>query len=101
MDTAQIKKGDRYRVSVAFAVHVLTMWKAPFTSGYERTLPVGLAFIIDNDPYPKSTGVSALPDPYGKWELELVSQTDLSEEKYNGYYFVVSYDQLQNNCAHC
>ena len=96
-----IKKGDRFRVIKPFKTHLLTMWKAPITGGYERVLPEGLEFVIDNDPFPNSKGVAALPDPYDDWEKKLVSQTDLNTEKYNGYYFVVMFEQLNDNCARC
>lgn len=69
------------------------------TSGDEKALPVGLEFVIDHDPYPQSTGVSARPDPYEVWEKKLVSQTNSDAEKYGGYYLVINFDQLFANCS--
>lgn len=97
----EIRKGDRFRIKKAFTTHVLTMWKAPFTDGFECELPEGLEFLIDHDPLPKAKGVAALPDPYRDWEKKLVSQTDLCNEKYNGYYFVATFEQLKSNCERC
>ena len=101
MPGERIKKGDRYRVVTAFVTSVLTMWKAPFTDGAEKTIPANLIFLIDHDPLPGSEGVAALPDPYDEWEKRLVSQTDRDSEKYNGYYLVATFDQLSEHCVRC
>jgi hypothetical protein len=77
------------------------MWKAPSTGGDERELPEGLEFVVDHDPLPNAKGVAALPDPYADWESKLVSPTDLSDQKYNGYYFVVSFGHLRDDCERC
>jgi hypothetical protein len=92
------RTGDRYVVREGFNAHVLTQWRAPFTGGSQQILPVGLEFVIDHDPMPKSKGIAARPDPYDVWERELVSQEDREAEKYGGYYLVVLYELLDAHC---
>ena len=49
------------------------MWRAPFTGGYEKTLP-------------------------SKWEVELFEAEDRSAEKYGGYYLVIPFGDVTKNC---
>ena len=91
-------KGERYRVTTPFTALVLIQWRAPMTTGGKKELPVGLEFMIDADPRPTAKGAWALPDPYDVWEKRLVSQTDWDDEKYNGYYLDVAFDDLAQNC---
>jgi hypothetical protein len=93
------KKGERYIVRTEFVALVLINWRAPMTSGDEKSLPVGLEFVIDADPLPHSTGAAARPDPYEVWESKLLSQADRDSEKYGGYYLVIKFDQLFANCS--
>jgi hypothetical protein len=101
MSGGAFKKGQRFKVETAFNAYVLTSWKATFTGGGIKTTPVGLEFVIDNDPPPKATAAIALPDPYDEWERKLVSQTDWGSEKYGGYYLSISFNLINANCMRC
>jgi hypothetical protein len=92
------KKGERYEIIETFEAGVLTQWRAPFTGGYDMTLPSGLQFIIVHDPAEGSTGIAVHPDPYHDWEKVLVTPEDRAACTYDGYYIVVSYDDIEVHC---
>jgi hypothetical protein len=93
------QKGERYEVTEAFTANVLTMWKAPFTGGYEKQLPSGLRFAIIYEPPPSATAVSADAEPYLEWEKVLVENEDRNHPKYNGYYLIIPFDRLASFCT--
>ena len=78
---------------------VLTSWFAPFTGGDEQTLPVGLEFVVQHDPLEGATAVNGRADPYELWEQRLVSEEDRSNEKYGGFYLVITFDDLAAHCG--
>ncbi len=96
--TSRPKKGARYVVRSPFIGLVLTSWFAPFTGGDEQTLTVGLEFVVEHDPPEIATAVSGRADPYEYWEQRLVSEKDRADEKYGGFYLVVSFDDLATHC---
>lgn len=93
------RKGEVYRVEQAFTGLVLTSWRAPFTGGGEKILPVGLRFEVTRDPPPGATGISANPQPYSEWEQRLVNADDREAEKYGGYSLVVTFEQMRRHCV--
>lgn len=92
------KKDERYEVIEALETGVLTQWQSPFTGGYDRTLPRGLQFIILHDPPEWATGTAVHPTPYDDWEKILVTADDRASAKYDGYYIVISFDDLERHC---
>ncbi len=38
-------------------------------------------------------------DPYELWEQRLVSEEDRSNEKYGGFYLVITFDDLAAHCG--
>ena len=92
-------KGEHYVVQSRCTAFVLTMWRAPFTGGYETSLPPGLKFLVTEHPADSATASAARPEPYADWEVTLVEQRDLTAENYNGYYIVVPFDQVAANCV--
>ena len=98
--TAKVpRKGERYIVHTGFVAGVLITWQAPFTSGDEKALPVGLQFVIEIEPPPGATAAVALPDPYVEWERKLVNQEDWGADKYGGYYLSIPFDLIAANCS--
>ena len=92
------KKGERYVVRREFPASILTTWFAPFTGGGKKTIPIGLEFVIENEPNAGAVAATALPDPYESWERELVDPSEREAEKYSGYYLVIRFDALYANC---
>jgi hypothetical protein len=95
------RKGDVYEVMRPFEALVLTTWFAPFTGGDKRTLPVGLRFCLSIDPPSGATAVSADVEHAKRWEQKLVSIEERTADKYSGYYLVIPFDQVGNNCTKC
>ncbi len=95
---AEFKKGQRFQVSTAFVGHVLTQWKAPFTGGYEKTLPAGLRFTVHLDPPSSATAVSVDVDCSPDWESVLVDAQDRENPKYNGHYLVIPFEHVAAYC---
>ncbi len=92
------QKGETYEVVNAFTATVLTMWKAPFTGGYEKTIPCGLRFVVAYEPPATATAVSADAEPYSEWEKILVGAEDRNKPKYGGYCLVINFQQVHENC---
>jgi len=100
MTTTPVPKvGDRYVVLTPFTCGVLVHWRAPATYGYDKELPAGLEFVIDYEPPESATAVSALAEPYEKWERVLVNEEDRAEKKYDGYHLVIHFKDLKQNCG--
>jgi hypothetical protein len=93
------RKGDRYEVTEGFIAHVLTMWKAPFTGGYEKSVPPGLKFVIAIDPPASASAVSATAEPPSEWEKILVDPKDRADPKYNGYYLTIPFEHVEKRCV--
>ena len=92
------QKGDKFKVTEAFEGHVLTMWKAPFTGGDKREIPAGLEFVVAFDPPDTATAANVDAVPYAVWETVLVSEEDRAKPKYNGYYLIIPFDQIEAHC---
>lgn len=96
--SCQHVRGAVYEVVNAFTGHVLTAWNAAFTGGYDRTFPRGLCFVISSEPSASATAASADPKQYSEWEKVLVDAEDLRDPKYSGYYLVIDFKLLRDNC---
>lgn len=92
------RKGDRYIVTTGFVANVITTWRAPFSGGSEKELPLKLQFVIDQDPRHAMSAVVAVPEPYKDWEVTLVDESDLRTDNYDGYYLVIPMKSLRQNC---
>jgi hypothetical protein len=92
------QKGEEYEVITAFTASVLTVWKAPFTGGYEKAFPIGLRFVVAHEPSTSATAVSADAVPTSKWERVLVDARDLEDPKYNRFYLVIPFKLVMENC---
>ena len=93
------RAGDRFVVQEPFEAIVAVHWRAPFTSGCDRTLQEGLEFTVLIDPPPEATAIAAQPSDVGRWESELVPEEDRTADKYGGYSLVISFDNLLRHCA--
>lgn len=93
------RKGERYEVIEGFRAGVLTMWKAPFTGGYEKIIPPGLKFVISFDPSASACAVAADAEPSSEWEGHLVEAGDRADPKYNGYYLVIPFECVEKHCV--
>jgi hypothetical protein len=86
-------------VTEGFPDHVLTMWKAPFTRGYEKIIPPGLKFVVALDPPASASAVAADPEPFSEREALLVEAGDRANPKYNGYYLSIPFEYIEKHCV--
>jgi len=92
------KLGDRYAVKTPFTAIIATYWYAPCTGGGEALLPAGLIFVVEENPMPEATGVSATPEPSAPWAEVFVSAETRADEKFAGYALKIGFDQLARYC---
>ena len=83
-----IKKGDRFTVINDIKVNGLTVWGAPYTGGFECTLPKGTVLVAPDKQVKGAKGFSVVPENYKEMESILVPKKDRENQKYGGYYFV-------------
>jgi hypothetical protein len=77
----------------------MTSWAAPFTGGYERTLPAGEEFVICNDPPPDASAVYCEPVNYEKLHRAFVPWTDRWRFwVYAGYYLCIGLERIAQDC---
>ncbi len=93
------RNGDRYQVTEGFPARVLTMWKGPFTGGYEKIIPPGLKFVVKIDPPASASAVAADAEPFSEWETLLVEAGDRADPKYNGYYLSIPFEYVEKYCV--
>jgi hypothetical protein len=67
----------------------LTHWRAPFTGGFECTIPVGTTLVAVHDQADGAEGLAFRPEGYEEMERLLVPEEDRAAEKYDGYSLVV------------
>jgi len=93
------RKGDRYQVKEGFPAHVLTMWNAPFTGGYERIIPPGLKFVVALDPPASASIVTADPEPpAAKPSTSGANKAKASADA--GAFFIVPFDDNGGSADH-
>jgi hypothetical protein len=93
-----VKKGDRFRSSRSISVLALTSWKAAFTGGNERSLPVGETFSVLHDPPESATAAMCLPERYDDLHDHFVPAEDRSAASYAGYYLVIPLRDIEAFC---
>ena len=96
---ASAKKESRYRSNKAIPVLALTSWRAPFTGGYERSLPEGEAFTVLFDSAEPATAAACMPDRYDDLHSHFIPAKDREAESYAGYYLVISLRELADSCV--
>jgi hypothetical protein len=84
-----VREGQRYRALRDLEVAALTHWRAPFTGGFEVTLPAGEIFIIANDPPASATAVYCTPERYEELHSVFIPEEDRNAETYAGYSLVI------------
>ena len=84
-----IRKGDKIRCREAVSTHGLIHYKAPFTGGFECTIPAGTILLVDLDPLEGATGFCCLPLDYDAFELKHVPVRERRSKDYAGYSFVL------------
>jgi len=94
-----IKKGQKYRTLDDILVYCSTHWAAPYTLGYDRILPKGEIFTVEDDQVEKSTCLDCIPKRR-KWiEKKFVPLKDrLKFWTYSGYSLVIDIDQIKSKC---
>jgi hypothetical protein len=75
------------------------MWKAPFTGGYEKTIPCGLRFVVAFEPPASASAVAADAEPASEWEQTLIDAKDRADPKYNGYYLSIPFEHVERYCV--
>ena len=88
------KRGDVYEATSDVEVSYLTSWSAPFTGGGSGRLKKGERVIIDYEPLPRPIAANAKAINYTHLEQEMVRESDRSNNKYSGFYFVLKTLQL-------
>lgn len=87
--TKPIRKGDVFVAREAVEATGLTHWRAPFTGGFECTIPAGTVLVADHDQVEGAQGIGLRPSAYEEMERLLVPERDCAAEKYDGYTLVV------------
>jgi hypothetical protein len=86
--------GQRWEVTRDLATGGITMWRAPFTGGFNCTLPAGTVLRVENDPVPGARAVYCLPEDYEGLEQLVVPEADRRGDKYDGYALVVLLEEF-------
>ena len=91
------KKGDVFEATRDVEVSYLTSWSAPFTGGGSGRLRKGERVIIDYEPLPRPIAANAKAINYTHVEEEMVPESDRSNKKYLGFYFVLKTLELNRD----
>jgi hypothetical protein len=83
-----------YEATSDVEVSYVTSWSAPFTGGGSGRLKKGERVIIDYEPLPRPIAANAKAINYTQVEQEMVPESDRSNNKYSGFYFVLKTLQL-------
>jgi len=84
-----IRDGEVFVAREAVETTGLTHWRAPFTGGFECTIPAGTVLIASHDQVEGAPGVGFRPSAYEEMERLLVPDADRTAEKYDSYTLVV------------
>jgi hypothetical protein len=92
------KKGDLYAAKYDQDVSFMTSWQAPYTGGGTTKLFEGEQIWVDSNPMDeKPIGAYLLPVDYSDLENRIVSESDRSSFKYDGFYFHIATKTLNEN----
>lgn len=97
----RLAKGDRFRATRPIRARGLIQWKAPFTSGFECTIPEGTILVPEWDSVRISTGFACVPINRDELEQQLFPEEDRKSEKYAGYYFYLPYKHIGTELESC
>ena len=92
-----VREGQRYRALRDLQVGALTHWRAPFTGGFEVTLPAGEVFVIANDPPASATAAYCTPERYEELHGLFIPAEDRNAETYAGYSLVIDLDVIRQH----
>ncbi|UCC73986.1 MAG: hypothetical protein JSV86_05365 [Gemmatimonadota bacterium] len=76
----------------------LSVWKTPYTGGYEAVLPAGEVFVIANDPPEGATAVGCVPERHEELHAHFVPDDVRSNPKYASYYLCIDLDVIESAC---
>ena len=93
------REGARFRTKVSIDVSALTTWAVPFTGGDLRPLPANEDFVVLNPPAEGASAVACRPVRYDELHPHFVRYVDRSSPTYDGYYLVISLEQLRTCCT--
>ena len=81
----KVRQGERFVVTEDHSVQGLTHWLAPFTGGFEGTIPAGTIVVARYDQHPTAPAFNAIPEDYEGLEEMLIPSAERSHGKYDGY----------------
>lgn len=83
----------RWLLEQPLPCHVVISGSAPYTTGHQGLVPTGEVLVVDPDPPPAATVISAAPERYALLEPWLAGDA-ASVRKYQGYTLIVDLEQL-------
>jgi hypothetical protein len=89
-----VKKRDRFFVLEDIETIALTHWKAPFTGGFEYTIPKGTILVALTNSVRLSSGFGCVPENKDEFEKQFVPENIRMNPKYAGYSFAMKYSEI-------
>lgn len=72
----------------------VTHSRAPVTTGFECSLPIGTVIEVVNEPPPTASAIYCRPTNYDELEASLVPEDARSDHNYDGYSLIVDVDRF-------
>ena len=89
-----VNKGAKFITTRDLEKICLTHWRAPFTGGFECTIPAGTILISFYDQVEHPATLGLIPENYEEFERSYVSETYRFDPKYQGYSFVFTTNDI-------
>ncbi|HEV3272607.1 MAG TPA: hypothetical protein VGZ93_10545 [Candidatus Methylacidiphilales bacterium] len=90
----QFHKGMRFRTRREINVRGIIVFGAPFSNGFEGTLPKGEVLILDSEPRDSAKGMWLIPERYKHFELLFVPERDRLNPDYGNYAVGCAFNQV-------
>ncbi|MBB2147160.1 hypothetical protein GM921_16795 [Pedobacter sp. LMG 31464] len=92
------RKGDLYQAKFDQEIDYITDWSAPYSGGGKAKIYVGEKFWVHTNPSDKKPiGAYLIPVNYKDLEERIIPFDDRTAFKYNGYYFYVRTNLINEN----
>jgi hypothetical protein len=88
------RKGDRFEVTSDVPATCLVIYAAPFTDGFEATIPRGTIVVVSHDVVDGATAVACQPEEYRRLEKFVVPWLARVKFWYREYRLMISVSQF-------
>ena len=89
-----VRKGDKFRTIVQIDTYALTCWKAPYTGSEKCSIPKNTILIAYTDGVPHAKGFGCIVENEADFARKYLPSEVINHEKYNGFYFVLMYNDI-------